>query len=99
MKNIQAIGGTLQKLRPKNAPFNHHPFSSIILYMKPNCNKCKHYFITFDPSTPRGCRAFQIKSKEMPSSVVKQAGGNECLGFSPKETKPQPKDLKDSRYW
>lgn len=70
--------------------------------MKANCMKCKHFFITHDRSAPRGCRAFQIKSASLPSTIVKQANnGQECMGFKSKETKSknERKDLKDSRYW
>lgn len=70
--------------------------------MKPNCTKCKHYFITHDIRAPKGCRAYQIKSTSMPSMVVKQANtGQECLGFSPKKSSEEGKrkDLNQSKYW
>lgn len=68
----------------------------------PNCRQCKHYFITFEPKTPNGCRKFGMKSKELPSVVVKSAGNGDCAGF---EAKPDPKtqgaknSLNDSKYW
>ncbi len=70
--------------------------------MKPNCIKCKHYFITFDQHAPKGCRIYKIKSKQMPSQIVKQANnGSECIGF---EAKKNPelsgkKNLDDPKYW
>ena len=68
--------------------------------MNANCNKCKHYFITFNQQTPKGCRAFKIQSAQLPSVVVKAAnGGNDCLGFEKKKEKERAKDLSDSRYW
>lgn len=68
--------------------------------MKPNCIKCKHYFITFDQSAPKGCRIYKIKSTTMPSQIVKQANnGNDCLGFEQKETKANAKDLNDPKLW
>lgn len=68
--------------------------------MKPNCNKCIHYFITFDPKAPKGCRKFQIKSSQLPSVIVKQANhGQECMGHSPKPSRDKEKNLNDSRYW
>jgi len=70
--------------------------------MKPNCAKCKHYFITFNQSTPRGCRIYQIQSATMPSQVVKRANnGDECVGFSPKQTTNSEAkiDLNNSKYW
>ena len=68
--------------------------------MKPNCIKCKHYMITYDQKTPRGCRIYKIQSKQLPSLIVKQANnGADCLGFEEKEQKKKAKDLNDSRYW
>jgi hypothetical protein len=69
--------------------------------MNPNCTKCKHFYITFDQSTPRGCRAYQIKSAQLPSVIVKNANnGAECIGF---ESKPgqanNKKNLNDTKYW
>ena len=49
---------------------------------------------------PMGCKAYQIKSKQLPSLVVKQAnGGNECIGFQPKDNKKKTKDLNDPSLW
>jgi hypothetical protein len=71
--------------------------------MKPNCTKCKHYFITFNPRTPKGCRIYQIQSQALPSTIVKQANqGPDCIGF---EAKPQANhankkiDLNDPKLW
>lgn len=70
--------------------------------MKPNCMKCKHYFVTFDQYAPKGCRIYKIKSSTLPSIIVKQAnGGVECIGFeekASKDTKPK-KDLNDPSLW
>lgn len=69
--------------------------------MKPNCMKCKHFYITYDQNTPRGCRAYGIQSKQLPSMIIKAANsGAECIGFTKKpEKNPQTKNLNDSRYW
>jgi hypothetical protein len=63
--------------------------------------KCKHYFITHDSRTPRGCKVYQIKAAQLPSQIVKQANnGSECMGFEEKRpNKPTQKNLNDSRYW
>lgn len=56
--------------------------------MKPNCNQCKHFFITYNQHTPKGCRVFKIQSASMPSLVVKNVNnGGECLGFEAKKNK------------
>lgn len=71
--------------------------------MKPNCMKCKHYFVTFDQYAPKGCRIYKIKSSNMPSIIVKQANnGVECIGFEPKPEKNEnkkTKDLNDPSLW
>ena len=68
--------------------------------MKPNCMKCKHFFMTYDQNTPRACRTYQIKSQQLPSVIVKQAnGGAECMGFEPRAEKKKEKNLNDSKYW
>ncbi len=66
----------------------------------PNCFDCQHFYVTWDPNQPRGCRAFGFKSKQMPAMEVFQASGEACHLFFPK--KPQPhikKDPKDSSGW
>ena len=68
--------------------------------MKPQCMKCKHFFITHNPKTPRACRVYKIQSKDLPSQIVKLAnGGVDCIGFESKPEKKQPKNLNDSKYW
>jgi len=70
--------------------------------MKPNCMKCKHYFVTHDRNTPRGCRIYQIQSVALPSMIVKRANnGDDCVGFTPKTTseKSDKIDLNSSKYW
>ena len=71
--------------------------------MKPNCMQCKHFYITYDQKTPRGCKIYGIQSQQLPSMVIKQATSNQdCLGFALKdrlkEKKPQ-KDLNDPKLW
>jgi hypothetical protein len=56
---------------------------------KIDCFKCRHFFITWDKNFPRGCRALGFKSREIPSSMVFQASGKECLKFEKKETNAQ----------
>jgi hypothetical protein len=58
---------------------------------KVDCFQCKHFFVTWDKKFPRGCRALRFKSEEMPSSLVYQASGMECLRFEKKEFAPPVK--------
>ncbi|MDP7322141.1 MAG: hypothetical protein QF441_16170 [Bacteriovoracaceae bacterium] len=69
--------------------------------MKPNCMKCKHFYITYDQKTPRGCRAYKIQSQQLPSVIVKQANnGQDCIGFTPKENQQsKQKNYNDPKYW
>lgn len=46
-----------------------------------DCMKCKHYYVTWEPSFPRGCRLFQFKSKQLPCDVVFSSTGQPCQQF------------------
>ena len=52
--------------------------------MKPNCMKCKYYYITWDNEKPRGCKFFGFKSYLMPSLVVFRSSGKHCEAYEPK---------------
>lgn len=52
--------------------------------MRPNCMKCIYYYVTWDPSRPRGCKFFGFKSRAMPSAVVFRSSGSECEAFKKK---------------
>lgn len=49
-----------------------------------NCYRCVHFYITWDETFPRGCRAMDFKSMEMPSVVVRRNSGMECQMFREK---------------
>jgi hypothetical protein len=51
----------------------------------PNCLKCLHFRITWEPAFPRSCLVFGIKSKNLPSIEVFAATGTHCPSF---ELKP-----------
>lgn len=50
----------------------------------PDCNQCRHYFITHDADFRYGCRAFDFKSRQLPVRVVGSASGEACRMFRPK---------------
>lgn len=50
-----------------------------------NCFTCKHFFVTWDPKFPRGCKAFQFKTNRLPSAQVLSASGQPCLKYEKKE--------------
>lgn len=52
-----------------------------------NCIKCKHYYVTWQPKAPNGCRAYGFKSKQMPSIVVKANSGMDCNMYEEKKKK------------
>ena len=54
----------------------------------PVCVHCVHYFVTYEPGTPHGCRYFGMKSRMVPSLVVKNESGQHCAAF---ERKNPPK--------
>ncbi len=48
----------------------------------PNCLDCEHFFVTWDPRFPRGCRVFGVKTRELPSAVVFRSTGHHCPEFA-----------------
>lgn len=68
------------------------------------CMRCKHYQVTFDPASPRGCKLYQFKSAVMPHILVKQSTGSECTSFEETVKKGEAKeaakvDFNDPKYW
>lgn len=51
---------------------------------KPNCHKCKHFYVTWDKNFPKGCTFYGFKTKKLPSTSVQEASGGKCLAFEPK---------------
>ncbi|MCH7320506.1 uracil-DNA glycosylase [Solibacillus sp. MA9] len=49
--------------------------------MKIDCFKCQHFRVTWDQTNPRGCTAYGFKTKQLPSLVVRQSSGMDCLKF------------------
>jgi len=48
---------------------------------QPKCTQCVHYFITYDPRFPYGCRAMNFKSRTLPQNEVEAASGMPCQMF------------------
>lgn len=48
------------------------------------CQRCKNYYVTWEPANPHGCRAYGFKSQMLPSIVVKNSSGQECMLFEEK---------------
>jgi hypothetical protein len=49
----------------------------------PPCLRCQWYQVTWDPGFPHSCRQFGIKSRQLPSMVVRRDTGHHCPQFSP----------------
>lgn len=58
---------------------------------KIDCFSCAHFYVTYDPKMPKGCRAMGFKSREMPSVLVVRNSGMECLRYVPKTSPPRRK--------
>ncbi len=50
-----------------------------------NCFSCIHFYITYDPDFPYGCKAVGFKSLPMPSRAMYEHSGMECQLFEEKE--------------
>jgi hypothetical protein len=60
-----------------------------------DCFQCEHFFVTWDAKNPRGCKAFGFKTPKLPSIVVFENSGEECLKFTPKEHAQNPSKKTD----
>ncbi|RLQ93451.1 uracil-DNA glycosylase [Falsibacillus albus] len=54
---------------------------------KVNCFQCRYFFVTWDPKTPRGCKAYGFKTAQLPSRVVEQSSGQACLKYEKKSVR------------
>ncbi len=46
-----------------------------------SCRGCVHFFITYDPHRPWGCRNFGFKGKNLPAATVYESTGMQCAYF------------------
>jgi len=51
---------------------------------KVRCSDCAHYFITYNPTFPHGCRAVGFKSKVLPDRAVAAHSELPCQFFTAK---------------
>jgi hypothetical protein len=45
------------------------------------CQKCVYYYVTWQSKQPHGCKAYNFKSKQLPSIVVKKNSDMDCSFF------------------
>jgi hypothetical protein len=48
------------------------------------CFHCQFYYITFDKTSPHGCKAFQFKSATLPALVVAKNSHQDCHAWKKK---------------
>ena len=51
---------------------------------RPDCWKCKHFAVSWDPKLPYLCRLMGFKSRSLPAIEIIRADGKPCQGFAPK---------------
>lgn len=47
----------------------------------PNCLKCAHFRITWEPAFPHACEMFGFKGRSMPSMELRRSSGLPCPAF------------------
>jgi hypothetical protein len=52
-----------------------------------NCFSCSHFYITYEPDFPYGCRAVSFKSRLLPAKVMYVYSGIGCQLFKEKHEK------------
>lgn len=49
------------------------------------CQKCIHYYVTWEKNKPHGCNAYGFKSQQIPSLVVKRSSKMDCNFYKQKQ--------------
>jgi len=57
----------------------------------PDCFKCRYFRVTWEPSFPRACTLFGVKTRNLPSMEVFLSAGKHCFSFAAREA-PAPED-------
>ena len=50
----------------------------------PDCFRCVHFKITWEPAFPRACLLFGLKSRNLPSMEIFLSTGNHCFAYKDK---------------
>jgi hypothetical protein len=50
----------------------------------PDCFRCEHFRITWEPSFPRSCTLFGVKCRNLPSMEIFLSTGKHCFAFKAK---------------
>ena len=54
----------------------------------PDCMRCRHFKITWEPAFPRACLMFGLKCRNLPSTEVFLSTGKHCFAFEEKKKLP-----------
>lgn len=57
---------------------------------RPNCMACLHFYVTYEPAFPYGCRALGFKSAQYPAITVFASSGMHCQLFAQKSAAKPP---------
>lgn len=57
---------------------------------RPDCTRCAHFFVTWEPEHPKGCRAYGFRAKADPCVVVERESGQPCQLFEAKGAPKRP---------
>jgi hypothetical protein len=76
-----------QKWAPTETFRNFRATVTHIKKMQQTCHGCKHFYITYDPNFPYGCRILGFKSRRLPHVEVEAASYLPCQA---KETTSAP---------
>ncbi|WP_294947210.1 uracil-DNA glycosylase [Sulfurivirga sp.] len=67
----------------------------------PDCFQCRHFYVTWDATAPRGCRYFGFKTPLLPAQVVRSSSGQPCQAFEPRpapqKSAPSPRGQRGDR--
>ncbi len=55
---------------------------------RPDCWKCQHFSVSWDPKLPYLCRLMGFKSRNLPAIEIIRADGKPCQGFAAKAPMP-----------
>ena len=64
----------------------------------PDCLRCGHFRVTWEPAFPRACTLFGLKCRNLPSMEVFLSTGKHCFTFEARDgaaDSPSP----DSNLW
>jgi len=64
---------------------------------RPDCYRCRAFFVTHEPEHPYGCRTFGMKSRVLPSISVHTSSGQDCRAFEEKDGAPGPGRAREPR--